>query len=45
MGYFWDITLRAMMAQAAIEADVDPDRVSFTRALFQLVEMMAFPSH
>jgi hypothetical protein len=31
-----------MMAQAAIEADVDPDRVSFTRALFQLVEMMAF---
>ena len=34
--------VRAMMAQAAIEADVDPDRVSFTRALFQLVEMMAF---
>lgn len=33
---------RALMAQAAIQADVDPDRVSFTRALFQLVEMMAF---
>ena len=34
--------VRVMMAQAAIEAHVDPDRVSFTRGLFQLVEMMAF---
>lgn len=34
--------VRAMMAQAAIRADVDPDRVSFTRGMFQLVEMMAF---
>ena len=34
--------VRAMMAQAAIEANVDPDRVSFTRGLFQLVEMISF---
>ncbi len=34
--------VRAMMTQAPIEADVDPDRVSFTRGMFQLVEMIAF---
>jgi hypothetical protein len=34
--------IRAMMAQAAIQANVDPDRVSFTRGMFQLVEMMSF---
>jgi hypothetical protein len=34
--------VRALMAQAAIEADVDPDRVSFTRGMFQLVEMITF---
>src|SRR5216110_670090 len=34
--------VRAMMAQAAIQANVDPDRLSFTRGMFQLVEMIAF---
>ena len=34
--------IRAMMAQAAIQANVDPDRLSFTRGMFQLVEMIAF---
>jgi hypothetical protein len=34
--------IRTMMAQAAIRADVDPDRVSFTRGMFQLVEMISF---
>jgi hypothetical protein len=34
--------IRVMMAQAAIEANVDPDRVSFTRGMFQLVEMITF---
>src|SRR5215472_15176678 len=34
--------IRAMMAQAAISANVDLDRVSFIRGMFQLVEMMAF---
>ncbi len=35
-------SVRAMMAQAAIRADVDPDRVSFTRGMFQMVEMISF---
>lgn len=34
--------VRAMMAQAAIQADVDPDRLSFTTGMFQLVEMISF---
>ena len=34
--------VRAMMAQAPIQANVDPDRLSFTRGMFQLVEMIAF---
>ena len=34
--------VRAMMAQAAMQANVDPDRVSFTRGMFQLVEMLSF---
>lgn len=34
--------VRAMMAQAAIQANVDPDRLSFTKGMFQLVEMISF---
>jgi Transposase DDE domain/Insertion element 4 transposase N-terminal len=34
--------VRAMMAQAAMQAQVDPDRLSFTRGLFQVVEMISF---
>ncbi|HEV2582152.1 MAG TPA: IS4 family transposase [Ktedonobacteraceae bacterium] len=33
--------IRALMTQAAIEADLDPDRLSFTEALFQLCEAVA----
>jgi Transposase DDE domain len=32
--------VRVLMAQAAIEADLDPDRLSFTEGLFQLTEMI-----
>jgi hypothetical protein len=32
--------VRALMAQAAMEADLDPDRLSFTDGLFQLTEMI-----
>src|SRR5437660_4729101 len=32
--------VRALMAQAAREADLDPDRLSFTAGLFQLTEMI-----
>src|SRR5260370_21859589 len=32
--------VRALMAQAAIEAHLDPDRLSFTDGLFQLTEMI-----
>jgi hypothetical protein len=34
--------VRAVIAQAAIKVDVDPDRLSFTTGMFQLVEMIAF---
>lgn len=34
--------VRAMMAQAGCRAAVDPDRLSFTNSLFQLVEMISF---
>jgi hypothetical protein len=33
--------VRATMAQAATEADLDPDRLSFTDGLFHLCEMMS----
>jgi hypothetical protein len=32
--------VRALMAQAAMEADLDPDRLSFTEGLFHLTEMI-----
>jgi hypothetical protein len=32
--------VRALMAQAAVEAEVDPDRLSFTEGLFVLTEML-----
>ena len=32
--------VRALMHQAACQADVDPDRLSFTEGLFELTEMM-----
>ena len=32
--------VRVLMAQAAMEADLDPDRLSFTQGLFHLTEMI-----
>ena len=32
--------VRALMTQAAIQAQLDPDRLSFTEGLFQLTEMI-----
>ncbi len=33
--------VRALMAQAAVEAQLDPDRLSFTEGLFELTEMLS----
>lgn len=32
--------VRALLAQAAVQAHLDPDRLSFTEGLFQLTQMM-----
>ena len=34
--------VRVLLAQAAVQADLDPDRLSFTEGLFELTEMMSF---
>ena len=34
--------VRALLAQAAVQADLDPDRLSFTEGLFELTEMLSF---
>ena len=34
--------VRVLMAQAAIEGEVDPDRLSFSEGLFELTEMICF---
>src|SRR5205823_12731104 len=33
--------VRVLMAQAAVEAELDPDRLSFTDGLFELTEMIS----
>src|SRR5260221_10775251 len=33
--------VRALMAQASVEAELDPDRLSFTEGLFELTEMIS----
>lgn len=40
--YLAHYAVRVLLAQAASEADLDPDRLSFTEGLFELVEMMSF---
>ncbi|MGZ3623703.1 MAG: transposase [Ktedonobacteraceae bacterium] len=40
--YLAHYAVRALLAQAAIEADVDPDRLSFSDGLFELTEMLSF---
>jgi hypothetical protein len=38
--YLAHYACRALLTQAAIEAELDPDRLSFTEGLFELCEMM-----
>src|SRR5207248_8048627 len=33
--------VRVLLAQAAVEAELDPDRLSFTEGLFELTEMIS----
>ncbi len=33
--------MRARLSQAALEAELDPDRLSFTEGLFELTEMIS----
>src|SRR5712691_8618937 len=39
--YLAHYAVRALLAQAAVEADLDPDRLSFTGGLFALTEMIS----
>jgi hypothetical protein len=39
--YLAHYTVRALMAQAAVESDLDPDRLSFPEGLFELTEMIS----
>ena len=34
--------MRVLLAEAAVEAELDPDRLSFTEGLFELTEMLSF---
>jgi Transposase DDE domain/Insertion element 4 transposase N-terminal len=38
--YLAHYAVRALLAQAAIEAELDPDRLSFTEGIFELCEMI-----
>ena len=38
--YLAHYAVRVLLAQAAVEATLDPDRLSFTEGLFELTEMM-----
>src|SRR2546423_11265731 len=38
--YLAHYAVRVLLAQAAVEAELDPDRLSFTEGLFELTEMM-----
>jgi hypothetical protein len=39
--YLAHYAVRVLLAQAAVEAELDPDRLSFSEGLFELTEMMA----
>jgi hypothetical protein len=39
--YLAHYAVRVLLAQAAIEAELDPDRLSFTEGLFELTEMIS----
>ena len=38
--YLAHYAVRVLLAQAAVEAELDPDRLSFTEGLFELTEMI-----
>ena len=40
--YLAHYAVRALLAQASIEAELDPDRLSFSEGLFELTEMLSF---
>jgi Transposase DDE domain/Insertion element 4 transposase N-terminal len=40
--YLAHYAVRALLASSAIEAELDPDRLSFTEGLFELTEMFCF---
>ncbi len=40
--YLAHYAVRALLAQAAVEEAVDPDRLSFSEGLFELTEMLSF---
>src|SRR6266849_8744516 len=39
--YLAHYAVRARLSQAALEAELDPDRLSFTEGLFELTEMIS----
>ena len=39
--YLAHYAVRALLAQAAVERELDPDRLSFTQGLFELTEMIS----
>ncbi len=39
--YLAHYAVRVLLAEAAVEAEVDPDRLSFTEGLFELTEMLS----
>ena len=39
--YLAHYAVRKLLAEAAVEADLDPDRLSFTEGLFELTEMLS----
>src|SRR2546421_6576242 len=40
--YLAHYAVRALLAQTAVEAELDPDRLSFSEGLFELTEMLSF---
>src|SRR5712691_9563161 len=40
--YLAHYAVRVLLAQAAVEAALDPDRLSFSEGLFELTEMLSF---
>src|SRR6266851_9787577 len=39
--YLAHYAVRVLLAEAAVEAELDPDRLSFSKGLFELTEMLS----